>query len=385
RRLPFGSVHPGRPPRAAVAARLDYPVAYHEADGPFRTHRPLPRRRPVPHPLAPLQRRARAGLRARLRPPRRGADAPVPGRADTADLTLCHTDVPWTTTQGIPVFGVGLARDGRQDPGLGGAAEDLMRYLELYEHGQATLRRVEAALAPVRQLLSEPLDLDRVVDELVPAIERQQALQTEELGTGPGDDWREARAAVIASRSLTAVRTASAAVSGSDTLRLAIVAEVDRQPALRRALTGPAAAASGVSVEIVPAPPAGAGEEGRVRALLDAAMSGIGQPESLLRSLAAIEEPEARYHEANLLLEHGHPAEALERLEKLVGGDFQEPYYLPGFALARLGQLRDLAARREDAVRSYRGVMALSYAPKAAREAAEAGLSAPFTLEDEGS
>ncbi|HZX00224.1 MAG TPA: hypothetical protein VFF10_09195 [Trueperaceae bacterium] len=308
-----------------------------------------------------------------------------PGWQDTAELPLPHTVVPWATNQGIPVVEVGLAPDDPQDPGLGGAAEDLKRYLELYEDGQARLRRVEAALAPVRQLLSEPLDLDRVVDELVPAIERQQALQTEELGTGPGDDWREARAAVIASRSLTAVRTASAAVSGSDTLRLAIVAEVDRLPALRRALTGPAAAASGVSVEIVPAPPAGAGEEGRVRALLDAAMSGIGQPESLLRSLAAIEEPEARYHEANLLLEHGHPAEALERLEKLVGGDFQEPYYLPGFALARLGQLRDLAARREDAVRSYRGVMALSYAPKAAREAAEAGLSAPFTLEDEGS
>lgn len=304
---------------------------------------------------------------------------------DTPELPLPHTVVPWATSQGLPVIEVGLATDDPQDPGLGGAAEDLKRYLELYEDGRARLRRVEAALAPVKQLLTQPLDLDRVVDELVPAIEHQQALQTEELGAGPGDDWREARAAVIASRSLAALRSAPAFGSGRATLRLAIVAEVDRVPALRRALTGPAAAASGVSVEVVQAPSAGAGEEGRVRALLDAAMSGVGEPESLLRSLSAIEEPEARYHEANLLLEHGHPAEALERLEKIVGGDFQDPYYLPGFALARLGQLRDLAARREDAMRSYRGVMALSYAPKAAREAAEAGLNAPFTLEDTGS
>lgn len=308
-----------------------------------------------------------------------------PGWQDTSELPLPHTVVPWAMSQGLPVVEVGLAPDDPQDPGLGGAAEDLRRYLELYEDGQARLRRVEAGLTPVRQLLSQPLDQGRVVDELVPAIEHHQALETEELGAGPGDEWREARAAVIASRSLAALRSAAAGASGSDTLRLAIVAEVDRVPALRRALTGPAAAASGVSVEIVQAPSAGAGEEGRVRALLDAAMSGIGEPESLLRSLAALEEPEARYHEANLLLEHGHPAEALERLEQLVGGDFQEPYYLPGFALARLGQLRDLAARREGAMRSYRGVMALSYAPRAAREAAAAGLSAPFTLEGSSS
>ena len=304
---------------------------------------------------------------------------------DTPELPLPHTIVPWALRVGVPVVEVGLAPGDPQDPGLGGSAEDLKRYLEMYEDGAKRLRRVDVALGPITELLSGPLDLSGVISDLLPAIERHQKIQTEELGAGPGDEWREQRAALIASRSLAALRSAALHRQGNATLRLAIVAEVDRVPALHRALSGPAAAASGVDVEIVQAPPVGTGEEGRVRALLDAAMAGVGQPESLLRSLAAIEAPEARYHEANILLENGHPAEALERLEELVSGDFQEPYFLPGFALARLGQLRDLAAKREDAMRSYRGVMALTYAPQAAREAAAAGLKTPFGLEDAGS
>ncbi len=306
-----------------------------------------------------------------------------PGWQDTAELPLPHTVVPWARSEGVPVVESGIASDDPQDPGHQGAATELRRYLEMYEDGLARLRRVEAASAPVRELLSRPLDLAAVHAELLPAIERQQEVETTELGSGPGDDWREERAALIASRSLAALRSATRSPPPGDTLRLAIVAEVDWVPALRRLLGGSATMASGVTVEIVDAPSAGAGEEGRVRALLDAAMSGLGEPESLLRALSAVEDPEARYHEANLLLEHGHPVEALERLEALTAGDFQHPYYLPGFVLARLGQLRDLAARREDAMRSYRGVMALTYAPQAAREAAAAGMRSPFTLEDD--
>jgi hypothetical protein len=73
-----------------------------------------------------------------------------------------------------------------------------------------------------------------------------------------------------------------------------------------------------------------------------------------------------------------HASEALETLEGAVGGDFSAPYFLPGYLLARLGQLRDLAGEREGAVRAYRGVLALDWVPTEAREAAQAGLETPF-------
>jgi hypothetical protein len=62
--------------------------------------------------------------------------------------------------------------------------------------------------------------------------------------------------------------------------------------------------------------------------------------------------------------------------------DFVEPYYLPGFLLSRLGQLYDLAGRRDAALRAYRGVRALGYAPVEALAAAEDGLQRPFALSE---
>ncbi len=303
-----------------------------------------------------------------------------PAWQDTDELALPHTVVPWALSSGVALAEVGLAPDDPDDPGHEGAVRELRGYLELYEDGLARLRRVEAAWGPVRELLAQPLDLRRVITELLPAVEEQQAVQTEALGEGPGDAWREPRAAVVASRVLAAARAAAPRPAEGGTVRLAVMAGVESVPALRRALTGPAAAASGVRVQMVEPPEVEAGQEGRARALLDAAHAGVGDPDSTLRNLAAIPAAEARYVEASLLLELGRLDEALAKLEALVAGDFSRPYYLPGFVLARLGQVLDLAARRDDAVRSYRGVMALSYAPPAARDAAESGLAAPFTL-----
>ena len=87
---------------------------------------------------------------------------------------------------------------------------------------------------------------------------------------------------------------------------------------------------------------------------------------------------EARFLEAQLLLAHDHAAEALEVLEAAAAGDFREPYLLPGLLLARLGQLRDLAGKRDRALQAYRGALALAWLPAEAREAAEAGMRAPF-------
>jgi tetratricopeptide (TPR) repeat protein len=101
---------------------------------------------------------------------------------------------------------------------------------------------------------------------------------------------------------------------------------------------------------------------------------------NLLAQLRQLQWPEARYHEANLLLANGHLVEALEILEKASQGNFTEPYYLPGYLLARLGQLYDLKGERKAALRCYKGVRALSYAPLEALAEATKGLERPFEL-----
>jgi len=72
--------------------------------------------------------------------------------------------------------------------------------------------------------------------------------------------------------------------------------------------------------------------------------------------------------------------DALALMEEVFRMDFQHPGYLPGYVLARMGQLLDLAGERERALRAYRGVLALSWAPEEARAVALAGLKTPFRL-----
>lgn len=296
---------------------------------------------------------------------------------DTDEVALPHTVVPWAKRAGVRLLAVGLAGLGSSfafdgsaaagsrdpdDPGDPGAEADLLRFLQQYEDGRARLAAVEAALEPVRRLLAQALGPERIRSELLPAIAAQQAERRRLLDHGPGDGWLDERAALVASRALAA---------GGE--RIALLAGVDRVPALERVLAD--------HVELLDAPRPDAGEEGRQRALLDVAMRGeVDDVAALLDSLGRLDVAEARYHEANLLLANNHPAEALERLEALLRLEFHEPYFLPGFALARLGQLYDLAGRRREAVRSYRGVLALSYSPAAARAAAESGLAEEFSL-----
>ncbi|HET8985996.1 MAG TPA: hypothetical protein VFN03_09580 [Trueperaceae bacterium] len=296
--------------------------------------------------------------------PLAAGDLKAPTWQDTDEVALPHTVVPWASRRGTRLVEVGLATNDPLDPGDDRAADDLERYLDQYEAGQRRLAQVRAAEAPVRQLLTGSLDLGRVRGELLPAITSHQARRESVLGKGPGTRWLEERAALMASRTL-----------ASGGRRIALLAGVDLVPSLSGVLAGHA--------DLVELAEADAGEEGEQRALLDVAMRAEATDSgALLRRLAELDVPEARYHEANLLLADSRPEEALDRLLHLLRLDFQEPYYLPGFALARIGQLYDLAQRREEALKSYRGVLALSWAPAAAVAAATAGIASPFGLYD---
>jgi len=279
-----------------------------------------------------------------------------PAWQDCAELPLPHTVVPWARRTGTPLAEVGHRTDDES------AESDFRSYLQSYDGGRALLASVDAEEGPVRELLERSLTLDSVLDELLPAVERFQQRRREAFGEGPGTGWLEQRA----------VRTAEA-VLALDGARVALLAGADDVPALQAAL------AERVRLERPPRP--AVDDAVRRRSLLDYAMRGEApDPQALLGQLQEIDEPEARYLEANLLLQVGETQEALEVLEHASTLDFVEPYYLPGFLLSRLGQLYDLVGRRDAALRAYRGVRALGYAPAEAVRAAEAGLERPFAL-----
>lgn len=279
-----------------------------------------------------------------------------PAWQDCMELPLPHTVVPWARRTGTPLAEVGSRPDDE------GAEHEFRSYLQTYEGGRALLATVDAEERPVRELLERSLTLDSVLDELLPAVEHFQRRRREVFGEGPGTGWQEQRAA----------RTAEA-VLALDGARVAVLVGADDVPALQAALAGRA------RLERPPRPVVD--DAVKRRSLLDYAMrSEAPDPQALLGQLQEIDEPEARYLEANLLLQVGEIQEALEVLEHTSTLDFVEPYYLPGFLLSRLGQLYDLAGRRDAALRAYRGVRALGYAPAEAVSAAEAGLERPFTL-----
>lgn len=279
-----------------------------------------------------------------------------PAWQECVELPLPLTVVPWARRNGVRLVEVGV------EPHDPDAEEDFRRYLGTFEGGRALLASVDAAERPVRDLLDRPMTLPRVLDELVPAVERYQRHRREALGEGPGTGFQEDRAAAMAD-----------AVLALPAQRVAALAGVDDVPSLLAALEG--------RVGLCRPPLPEVDDDVRRRSLFDYAMRGEPpDPGALLQQLQAIDESEARYLEANLLVQAGEPQEALEVLEQASTGDFVHPYYLPGFLLSRLGQLYDLAGRRDAALRAYRGVRALAFAPLEAREAAEAGLDHPFAL-----
>ena len=273
---------------------------------------------------------------------------------DTPEVPLPLSVVPWARRNGVEVYGV---LEPSPDPS---AEADFQRYLSQYEQTRNTVAQLGALLRPLNAMLQEGLTLTRIREEVVPIVREQGEVKEEAFGDGPGTDWLRERTQVMAARILALPHE-----------RVAVLASVDHAPFLEDALRDKA--------ELVPPSESEPTEEVRTRSLLDFAFRGdVSEPGNVIAQLRSLEHAEARFHEANLLLANGHTAEALDLLEAASRGDFSEPYYLPGYLLSRLGQLRDLVGERSGALRAYKGVRALAWAPREALDAAEAGLAAPF-------
>lgn len=280
-----------------------------------------------------------------------------PAWRDTEELALPWTVQPWAARRGTPLRGVG-------EPGAEDAAE-LERYVAAYPQARAPLDAARAELRPLHELLPNALDLRRILREVVPPVAADLRRRLEAFGDGPASGWRQRRAALALARVASDIAAARPA-------RGALLVEIDLWPAVTDLLD-----ADGLPWAPIDAPPVS--ERARRRALLDLAWRGeAADVAGLLGQLRTLDLSEARFLEAQLLLAHDHPAEALAVLEGAANGDFREPYLLPGLLLARLGQLRDLAGKRERALQAYRGALALAWAPVAARAAAESGIRAPF-------
>jgi tetratricopeptide (TPR) repeat protein len=278
----------------------------------------------------------------------------TPSWQDTPELALPLSVAPWAKQRKLPLYPVF-----EPSPDAGAYAE-FQRFAEQYPQLRDTLATIQAELRPLAALLEDALTLPRIMNEVIPILRSYQLAREAQLEEGPATDWWRSRMTRMAERILALPHR-----------RVAVLASAEHIPFLADILTERSA--------LHPPEPPPVSEESRIRSLLDYAFqTDVPEPGNLIAQLRQLELPEARYHEANLLLANGHLAEALELLRDASKGNFSEPYYLPGFLLARLGQLYDLAGERAQALRCYRGVKALSYAPQAALEAAEAGLAESF-------
>ncbi len=280
---------------------------------------------------------------------------------DTFELPLPLSLIPWAREQGIRVTPIG-------EPSRDSMAEaDFRRFASEMPALQEKLARHSSLEAAMKRLLGGTLTLRTLQHELLPLLRELEQELLEAAGDGPATDWRWERAGAAVARLLAAEPPG----------RVALLASAQDVPALERALKDR-------GVKPVPLPEQVAvSEAARARSLLDHALVAADDADraALLEALEREGSAESGYARANLLLAGGRPDEALALLEQVANGDFSQPYFLPGWLLARLGQLRDLAGKRDWALQAYRGVLALSWAPAEAIEAARQGLELPFTLQ----
>lgn len=278
---------------------------------------------------------------------------------DTPEVALPHTVVPWAQRHRLPIY---LLFEPSPDKD---AYPQFMQFAEQYPKLRSKVASVNAHLRPLQPLLNEPLTLPRILSEVIPLLRRYQHERETALEEGPATDWWRSRMTRMAER-----------IAALPHDRVTVLASAEHIPFLEDALAR--------QLTLQMPEPVPVSEASRIRSLLDFAFkTDVPEPGNVIAQLREVNTPEARYHEANLLLANGHIIEALGMLREASKTDFAEPYYLPGFLLARLGQLYDLTDDRTSALRCYRGVQALTYAPRAALEAAETGLSAPFEGSEE--
>lgn len=246
--------------------------------------------------------------------------------------------------------------------------EQFQSFLQQYPQGRERLRAAAQAERAFAAALAGPLTAAQVLGPTLTAARTYHEALRAALDEGPGTRWH--------ARRLDETAEHLAALSG------VVLAPLDDLPGLLERL--PDASVPDVS-GFVP------GERSRLRALADRAWQ-LSADDDFSALLSALERetgdtltPRAELDAAaaGLCLAVGQVEDARTLLERAAHGlTDDQPRSLAGLTLARLGQVRDALGDRELAVRTYRAVLALHYAPQVALEAAQAGLTDPFVLQN---
>lgn len=274
------------------------------------------------------------------------------------DLPLFHL-LPWAEDQGLPV----RALD--EQASLKGEAQLFRQALEQFPQGKPILQQIAQIDARFGESMTRPLWPAQLADpRRLGEIEAYLDELTQLLGPGPATGFHQQRLdAVIATIQASSVDHALILVDWLD------------YPYLLRGVAGIAGAADHQAT---------VAEE--QRAILDRAwrLEASDDLAALLEQLRQVPGPESQFLASQIYLSVGQVDDALALLEELVHQNFQFPAYLPGYVLARYGQLNDLQGERTRALRAYQAVLALDWVPAEAREMARSGQRTAFRLEVSG-
>jgi tetratricopeptide (TPR) repeat protein len=272
---------------------------------------------------------------------------------DQNEVSFFHV-LPWAQSAKVEVEALDTQAHLRAE------SELFRQALRQYPKGQQVLSQVQGLEEDLKWILSSsrtPEDFTK--EPVVQVLLAYHQGYAQAFGEGPATGFRQQRMERVAERLKV---TRGPAVVLVDTLDYPVLLEA-LPPALYR-LPGAHTPS----------------ESERQRSLLDRAwrLDTADDWAILLEQLQGVEGPEAIYCAAQIYLAAGQAPDAFALMEQLVGSSFAYPAYLPGYMLARYGQLADLMGQRDTALRAYKAVLGLSWAPQEAREIALAGQKTPF-------
>lgn len=245
----------------------------------------------------------------------------------------------------------------------------MLEFLQQYPKGRERLARVGAAERELRAALEQPQDAVGVHSVWLEATRTYHATVTSALEEGPGTAHRLTRVTQILER-------ARDLEPGT-----VLLADLDDLPPLLDA-----------GLELPDLRDFKPGEASRFRAVVDRAyrLEPDDDLDALVHALLELDAPadtaearialEARFAASGLYLSVGDLESARDLLEAVSQGQFERPSYLPGYVLARLGQVRDLTGERARAIGAYKAALGLAYCPAEARAVAQRGLETPFSF-----